>query len=163
MSTRLVRVLFGLLLCFGCGKDESSEYGPPKAGVEPAEAFRLFAGLDRSDAVPAGVTSLQADGAVWQDFIVCCRFNAPRDVIQSIVTSGYGRTEWTSLKSVMFPLRCVESFSPKWNPAGLVTKKCYIKRTENDESTVTLYLVVDDAVGCVYAVGRGRPKLGRRE
>ena len=141
--------LSAALLCFGCG-----DY-MPGGSVKPDDAFRLFAGLTAPAPVPAGVNNLQAGGAIWMDFTVCCRFSATKEIIDSIINNGYEEVQWETIQPDMSPKPYIDDFSPKWNPAGLKQKECYTKRVELDDAMDTLHLVVDWQQGIVYAVGNG--------
>ena len=127
----------------------------PDVTVKPESAYRLFAGLSAPASVPDTVKDLQADGAVWQDFTICCRFTAPQEVIDTILAKGYSPTEWEKIASDMSQNPYVDDFSPPWKPADLEQKECYIKQVEQEHSTDILLLVFDRQLGVVYAVGNG--------
>jgi len=148
-------VLSVLILCCGCSRNTPGFGGGHDVSVKPEDAFRLFAGLDPSASVPVGVKDLQGNGAAWMDFNVCCRFTAPQKVIDSIISNGYQKIQWDTIKPDMFPGPYVDDFSPKWNPTGVMEKECYSKRVEQDHSIDILHLVVDRKQGLVYAVGVG--------
>ena len=135
----------------GCHRDANTLPG----GFSPEEAFHLFAGIPNTAPVPKEVRELQAAGAVWMDMHVLCRFRAPTDIIDQVLTNGYRQTSWDKVMTSMHPKNYTEHFSPKWNPDGISVKECYLKRDESTNGTDVLTLVVDRRSGVVYVVAEG--------
>jgi hypothetical protein len=130
-------------------------FSRPNTDITTANAFNLFARVTAPASIPETVRDLQANGAVWMDMLVLCRFQAPTNVINSILEKGYQRTTWNEVERAMHPRHYTDSFSPKWNPDSIAVKECYLQRIERDHGTDILYLVFDGRSGVVYAVAKG--------
>jgi hypothetical protein len=154
MKAMLVFVPMLLCCCVGCRTVEP-ELEFPSTRIVATNAYSLFAGVTAHAVVPSEVTDLQADGAVWMDMHVLCRFRAPDRVIDAIIARGYQRTNWDAVATAMHEEYYAKSFVPPWNPDSIRTRECYLQRVERDHGTDTLYLTVDRQTGLVYAVAEG--------
>ncbi|MDB6028639.1 MAG: hypothetical protein JWM68_4862 [Verrucomicrobiales bacterium] len=143
------------LLCASCRKPAQKQDVMFQTGILATNAYSLFAGATAPTNVPSEISDLQADGTVWMDMHLLCRFRAPPNIITSILANGYQTTNWDAVEVAMHPRNYTNSFSPKWDPDTIVGKECYLKRVENKHGDDTLYLVLDRHSGVVYAVGEG--------
>lgn len=90
--------------------------------------------------------------------IVLCRFHAPAHVIDSILAKGYQRVTWGDVVNAMHYPHYTESFSPKWDPDGIVVKECYSRQVKISNGKFdTLYVTLDRSSGIVYAVAQSNP------
>ena len=122
----------------------------PDTDVPPERAYAIIA----ETSVPASVTGLQANGAMWQDYCVYVRFTAPPEVVESILSLGYTPTRWSMIAGEMNDPTYTKSFAPPWSPETIVNKQCYVRDLGGTKPvSESHYLVVDSDSGTVYAVG----------
>jgi hypothetical protein len=140
MRTIQTALLLTMLSLSGCA---------PETDVSPKQAYACIA----ETSIPASVTGLHADGAIWQDYSIYARFTAPPEVIESILSLGYKPTTWDTIAEDMNHPSYTESFTPAWNPRAIVNKQCHVRKLEESDPG-THYLVIDSDSGTVYAVAK---------
>jgi hypothetical protein len=150
----VVSVAILVCSCIGC-RNTKPDLEVPSTRIDPTNAYSLFAGIAEPAMVPGEVADLQADGAVWMDMHILCRFRAPAQLIDAIVARGYHRTNWDGVVTAMHAQYYTNSFVPAWNPDDVSTRECYFQRVKRDHGTDMLHLMVDRQTGLVYAVAEG--------